>query len=103
MSCTHKTISDHSTLDRNVRIWACSACGKRAPWAEGWGYLGSIECRRCGTAEIEKVACSEACAKSLGIDTKPPKDGVRRPATPRAPKKPKWQRDAERHGWRPPT
>lgn len=65
--CNHKTISDHSNMmpATNKRLWVCSNCGGRAYWGPTWSYWGNIECPKCWTADIEWVACCDACAGKL--------------------------------------
>jgi hypothetical protein len=46
-------------------IWTCSACAKASPWTDDHGYLGTIECSGCWTAEIDYVWCSDACRFAL--------------------------------------
>lgn len=49
-----------------VKGWICSACGKRrASFGPTWLYHGSIECKKCSRAEIDYVACSEVCRRTL--------------------------------------
>lgn len=66
--CKHKTFAHHTVgraSDDNRLIWRCSACKVLGKWTEQWSYFGSIECRECWTADIEYVACSDACRAKL--------------------------------------
>lgn len=65
--CTHQTYRDH-TVGRDASdrlLWRCTNCQKTETWSASWGYVGNIECRDCGTAQIDAVACSESCHKAL--------------------------------------
>lgn len=65
--CTHKTYKDH-TVGRDARdrlIWRCTNCLKTEVWSASWGYNGNVECRDCGLAGIDAVACSKACHEAL--------------------------------------
>lgn len=66
-ACKHKTFRDFSFRRDDKRlVWKCSHCGKQALWNdEAWGYYGTVECRKCSTAAIEFVWCSEACRLEL--------------------------------------
>lgn len=55
--CVHKSINGHSVLRDGKRIWTCSFCGEKGPWAEGWNYHGTIECKICWGPEIDEVRC----------------------------------------------
>jgi hypothetical protein len=63
--CSHKTSEDHSVMTANGRLWICSACGIREKWNHRWQYFGNLECRNCGTANIEFVTCSDNCRQRL--------------------------------------
>lgn len=85
MGCAHKTIADHSVLLGERRLWTCSNCRAASTWAESWGYFGNMECRRCQTAQIDFVYCSDACKTALavtrGLETERPSSWpARRPS-----------------------
>lgn len=61
----HRTVDDHSIVDGARRIWTCSFCGRRGRWTASWSWRGVLECRDCGAAEINLVACSAACAAEV--------------------------------------
>jgi hypothetical protein len=65
--CTHKTRLDFTQGrdEQGRQIWRCSNCGKLGVWTDSWGYWGNLECRRCETAEIERVWCSDECKERL--------------------------------------
>lgn len=54
---------------KDGKLWICSACGKREPWSESWGYFGNIECTKCMSPAIEYVVCSDACRAQLEART----------------------------------
>jgi len=60
--CTHDTMDDHSVLSHaGIRFWTCSVCGSCKTWDDGHEYLGSIECKKCWRASIDRVTCSDEC------------------------------------------
>lgn len=68
MTCSHGTYADHTLKSRvpnGVLIWKCSTpgCGHTGPWSDGFEYFGSIECRVCWLADIEKVSCAKCRGK----------------------------------------
>ena len=65
-TCNHGVIEDFSrltfTTGKPVRIWKCSACGKRDQWGNTWRHYGQLACKSCGAEPaIEFVACSPKC------------------------------------------
>ena len=46
-------------------IYRCFACGKEGAWSDGWCYWGNVECKKCGGAHVNWIACSEACSLQL--------------------------------------
>lgn len=103
MTCTHKTLRDHSFQRDDRRLWTCSHCQKTATWDLDWGYWGSIECKHCLVAAVDFVWCSEACRVALAekhglpADEKRPVKREKKSAPP-----PAWQRHAIAAGWSPP-
>jgi hypothetical protein len=70
MGCGHKTQNDHSYMTPNGRIWVCSNCDQHQKWGPSWGYYGNMECKKCGWAQIDWVACCDECAEALKAKTK---------------------------------
>jgi len=63
--CPHKTIEDHKVKMGEHFYWVCTNCGEYGRWNVKWSYWGSYECRKCQTAAIDWVACSDKCAERL--------------------------------------
>lgn len=61
--CGHAVASDHiiGRTTEGQAIWRCASCGAEGPWAEGWRYYGTVECKRCWRPIVERVQC-ETCA-----------------------------------------
>ncbi len=60
-----KTLHDFSTapVGHSPRLWRCSGCSTEGPWSKSWTYYGNMECKHCGYAHMDWVACSAECAK----------------------------------------
>lgn len=63
--CGHKNQNDHCYMTEGGRVWLCSNCGNRQKLGPNWGYHGNIECKRCGWARMDWVACSTECGEAL--------------------------------------
>lgn len=63
MPCDHKCINDFLLFGGQAepRTWVCSRCQKGFRWNAQSGYVGNIECSKCGRTAIEVVFCSNAC------------------------------------------
>lgn len=66
--CTHLTARSHIVGTRKQGrkqrpIWRCSKCGADDVWGPGWRYYGSVECKRCTLAAIDRVECPKCAAK----------------------------------------
>jgi hypothetical protein len=63
--CSHKTYRDHTArVEGGRRWWRCSMCPHVGLWSEGFTYLGTIECKKCGFPEMDEVRCAE-CSKGI--------------------------------------
>jgi phage FluMu protein Com len=78
--CTHKTLSAHTERvdPGGQRWWRCSMCPHVGLWSEGFTYLGTIECKKCGFAEMDEVRCAE-CSKGVATCDAKPKAKSKRP------------------------
>lgn len=69
VTCSHRTLDDHSYLTEHGRVWICSNCKTRERWGPSWTYYGNVECRQCGFARIDHVLCSEECQAEYAART----------------------------------
>jgi hypothetical protein len=66
--CAHKTWKDFAVVldpDDGRLVWRCSHCKTEGKWTKTWRYFGTYECKKCWTADMVFVGCSDRCWEAL--------------------------------------